>query len=70
MITCIGVGPGDIGFLTQKAASLIGAADVVAGFDAVVNVVGSIIPGRASVITMGYKDQTERTSRGGEGYVA
>ena len=60
MITCIGVGPGDIGFLTQRAASLISEADVVAGFDTVVNFVRSIISADAQVVTMGYKDQTER----------
>jgi len=43
MIICIGAGPGDIGYLTQRGAELIRNADVVAGFDAVVNVVQSII---------------------------
>jgi precorrin-6B methylase 1 len=32
MIICIGAGPGDIGYLTQRGADLIRNADVVAGF--------------------------------------
>jgi len=57
MIICIGAGPGDIGYLTQRGAELIRDADVVAGFDAVVNVVQSIIPPTAEVILMNYRDQ-------------
>jgi len=57
MIICIGAGPGDIGYLTQRGAELIRNADVVAGFDAVVNVVQSIIPPTAEVILMNYRDQ-------------
>lgn len=60
MISCIGVGPGDVSFLTQKGASLLADADVVAGFDAVVKVVETAIPPDAKVITMGYKDQTDK----------
>lgn len=60
MIICIGAGPGDIGFLPQRSAQLIKDADVVAGFDAVVNVVSPLIPDTAQVITMGYKDQTAK----------
>ncbi len=57
MIVCIGAGPGDIGYLTQRGAQLIREADVVAGFEAVLNVVRSIIPETAQVVTMGYRDQ-------------
>lgn len=57
MIICIGAGPGDIGYLTQRGAELIREADVVAGFDAVVNVVQSIIPATAQVVLMNYRDQ-------------
>jgi len=57
MIICIGAGPGDIGYLTQRGAELIRNADVVAGFDAVVNVVQSIIPVTAEVVLMNYRDQ-------------
>ena len=58
MIICIGAGPGDIGYLTQRGAELIRAADVVAGFNAVVDVVRSIIPAQAEVVQMNYRDQT------------
>ncbi|MEB0136836.1 cobalt-precorrin-7 (C(5))-methyltransferase [Actimicrobium sp. CCC2.4] len=57
MIICIGAGPGDIGYLTQRGAALIRDADVVAGFDAVIRVVQSIIPASAEVIKMNYRDQ-------------
>lgn len=58
MIICIGAGPGDIGYLTQRGAELICNADVVAGFDAVVNVVQSLIPATAETVLMNYRDQT------------
>jgi len=35
MICCVGVGPGDLGFLTRRGQELIEGADVVAGFTAV-----------------------------------
>ena len=60
MIICIGAGPGDIGYLTQRGAELIRDADVVAGFEAVLNVVRSLIPAASQVITMGYRDQVEK----------
>lgn len=63
MIICIGAGPGDIGYLTQRGAELIRDADVVAGFDAVVNVVRSLIPPGAEIITMGYRNQVERLAQ-------
>ncbi|ASF46617.1 cobalt-precorrin-7 (C(5))-methyltransferase [Methylovulum psychrotolerans] len=58
MIICIGAGPGDLGYLTRRGAELIGNADVVAGFDAVVNVVASLIPATAQTVLMNYRDQT------------
>lgn len=57
MIICTGVGPGHLDFVTRKASELIENADVVAGFDAVVDVVRPLIPANAEVITMGYRDQ-------------
>ena len=60
MIICIGAGPGDIGYLTQRGAELIRSADMVAGFNAVVKVVESLIPATAEVGTMGYRDQVEK----------
>lgn len=60
MITCIGAGPGDTAYLTQRAMDLIRSAEVVAGFDAVVNLVRALIPASAEVFTMGYKSQVEK----------
>jgi cobalt-precorrin-7 (C5)-methyltransferase len=60
MIVCIGAGPGDIGYLTRRGAELIAEADLIAGFDAVVNVVRALIPASAEVVTMGYRDQTDK----------
>jgi cobalt-precorrin-7 (C5)-methyltransferase len=60
MIYCVGVGPGDLGFLTRRGQGLIEGADVVAGFTAVANLVRSLVKPGARFITMGYKDQVER----------
>ncbi|MBV8415830.1 MAG: cobalt-precorrin-7 (C(5))-methyltransferase, partial [Verrucomicrobia bacterium] len=37
MICCVGAGPGDLGYLTQRGRELIETADVVAGFTTVVD---------------------------------
>jgi cobalt-precorrin-7 (C5)-methyltransferase len=63
MIICIGAGPGDIGYLTQRGADLIRTADVVAGFNAVVEIVRDLIPSAAEVVTMGYRDQVDKLAR-------
>ncbi|MET3130650.1 cobalt-precorrin-7 (C5)-methyltransferase [Oxalobacteraceae bacterium GrIS 1.11] len=60
MIICIGAGPGDIAYLTQRGADLIRNADVVAGFEAVLEVVRGLIPAAAETITMAYRDQVAR----------
>ncbi len=60
MIICIGAGPGDVAYLTQRGAQLIRDADVVAGFEAVLDVVRSLIPATAQTITMGYRDQVAK----------
>jgi cobalt-precorrin-7 (C5)-methyltransferase len=60
MIICIGAGPGDIGYLPQRSARLLREADVVAGFDAVIEVVRPLIAPHAQVVTMGYRDQVSR----------
>jgi cobalt-precorrin-7 (C5)-methyltransferase len=58
MIICIGAGPGDIGYLSQRGAELLRNAEVVAGFDSVINVVESLIPATAQIVTMNYRNQT------------
>lgn len=60
MIIAIGAGPGDLGYLTQRGAALIAEADVVAGFEAVLSVVRSLIPPAAEVVSMGYRDQVDK----------
>jgi precorrin-6y C5,15-methyltransferase (decarboxylating) CbiE subunit len=60
MIICVGAGPGSLDYLTQRGAELVRTADVVAGFEAVVNVVRPLIPTDARVVTMGYRDQTAK----------
>ena len=60
MITCIGAGPGDLGFMTQRGRELIESAEVVAGFTAVVELVRPLIRPGCEVITMGYKDQVAK----------
>lgn len=60
MIVCLGVGPGHLDYLTQRGARLVGEADVVAGFDAVVDVVRPLIAPAATVVTMNYRDQVAR----------
>lgn len=63
MIVCIGVGPGDAGYLTCKGAELLRQADVVAGFDAVVDIVRDLLAPTTQVVTMGYRDQTDQLAR-------
>ena len=57
MICCVGAGPGDLGYLTQRGRELIETADVVAGFTAVVDLVRPLVRRECRIITMGYKDQ-------------
>jgi cobalt-precorrin-7 (C5)-methyltransferase len=60
MIYCVGIGPGDLGYMTQHGRELIEEADVVAGFGAVVEIVKPLILQKSRIVTMGYKDQVER----------
>lgn len=60
MIYCVGVGPGDLEHLTQRGYQLISQAQIVAGFDAVINVITPIISADAIVIPMGYNNQVEQ----------
>ena len=60
MIWCIGVGPGDLGYLTQRGKDLIETADVIAGFTAVVDLVRPRIRPGCRVVNVGYKDQVEK----------
>lgn len=68
MITCVGVGPGDLAYLTRKGESLITGADVVAGFDSVLNMVAPLINKSATVIRMTYRDQVEQMAKVAEAH--
>lgn len=57
MIWAVGIGPGDPELLTLKAKRLIETAEVVAGFEAVLNVVRHLIRGEAMALT--YQNQLE-----------
>jgi cobalt-precorrin-7 (C5)-methyltransferase len=60
MISCVGVGPGHLDYLTFGGARRVEEADVVAGFQYVVDLVRPLLSASALVIAMSYKDQTER----------
>jgi cobalt-precorrin-7 (C5)-methyltransferase len=60
MIVCVGAGPGSLDYLTRRGADLVREADVVAGFDAVVDLVRPLIAPGARVVSMGYRDQTAK----------
>lgn len=60
MIICLGIGPGDMDYLTQKSTTLIREAEVVAGFTTVVEFAQPLISEQAEVVTMGYKDQVTK----------
>lgn len=60
MIVCVGAGPGHLDFLTRRGAELVSNADVVAGFDAVVDVVRPLLLADQQVVTMSYRDQVAK----------
>ena len=53
MICCLGVGPGDLGYLTLRGRELIETAEVVAGFKTVVDLVRPLVRKESQVVTMG-----------------
>jgi cobalt-precorrin-7 (C5)-methyltransferase len=59
MITCIGIGPGSLDYITQRGAEEIRQAEVVAGFDAVLKFVRSLLAPQARIVSMSYRNQTE-----------
>ncbi len=60
MIICIGIGPGDMDYLTRRGAELIRNAEVLAGFSSVVEFAQPLFSEKTPVITMGYKDQVAK----------
>ena len=57
-VTIIGVGPGDNGFLTLKGKQALEEADLVAGFQTVLNVILPFTK-NAEICPMAYRDQEE-----------
>ena len=57
-VTIIGVGPGDNGFLTLKGKQALEEADLVAGFQTVLNVILPFAK-NAEICPMAYRDQEE-----------
>jgi len=56
--TIVAVGPGDNGFLTLKGKQAIENADLVAGFETVLNVIRPFVKG-AELCSMAYRNQEE-----------
>ncbi len=60
MIICTGIGPGHLQYLTALGQQLLSEAEVVAGFDTVLDLVAPLIQTDAVRIGMNYRDQTAR----------
>ena len=62
-VHAVGVGPGNVAFLTPRVRQLIESADVIVGFETVVDVIRDLTD--ATLLTCGYRDeQTALTSFG------
>ena len=60
MIISIGIGPGGIDYVTRRGERLIREAEVVTGFQAVLDFVAELIKPDAEVIPLTYKNQTDQ----------
>ncbi len=60
MLTCVGIGPGDLSYLTQRGAQIVASAEVIAGFSTVIDLVRPLVPAHAQILAMAYRDQTEK----------
>ena len=69
-IHSIGIGPGSLDFLTAKGKALIEQADVVSGFQAVVDIIQPLISKEAKVIILTYKNQTDELNKVADEYKA
>ena len=70
MIWCIGIGPGDVGYLTQRGKELIEQVDLIAGFDAVIAFIRPLIQSKTKIMTMNYKDQITKLEEVAAGHHA
>jgi len=60
-VHAVGVGPGDLDYLTPKARRAVERADVVVGFETVVEIVAGETG--ADLLTCGYRDEAETLER-------
>ncbi len=66
MIYAVGIGPGDPDMLPHKTVLLLQEADVISGFDTVLNLAEKHFNPNAIRISMGYKDQSEKLAQVGK----
>jgi len=62
-VHAVGIGPGGDGFRTGRAEGLLADADVVVGFETVVDHVRDAVAADAAVLTCGYRDEGETLAR-------
>lgn len=60
MITAIGIGPGDPAYMTRQGEALLAQADVVTGFDTILQLADTLIPTRAERVALSYRNQEEK----------
>jgi cobalt-precorrin-7 (C5)-methyltransferase len=65
-VHAVGVGPGNPAFLSREAERLLGEADVVVGFETVVDVVRGETGAGTDLLTCGYRDEAETLAAFGE----
>ncbi|MXR50024.1 cobalt-precorrin-7 (C(5))-methyltransferase [Halovenus sp. WSH3] len=63
-VPAVGIGPGNLAYLTPRGRRAIAEADVVVGFESVVEFVADVIEGEA--LTCGYRDEAETLSAFGD----
>ena len=56
MIYAVGIGPGDPDMMPYKTVKLLNTADVIAGFETLLNIARPHFNPSAEVISMEYKD--------------
>ena len=66
MIYAVGIGPGDPDMLPPKTVLLLKEADVISGFDTVLNLAEKHFNPNAILISMGYKNQSEKIEQVGK----
>jgi cobalt-precorrin-7 (C5)-methyltransferase len=66
MIYAVGIGPGDPDMLPYKTVLLLREADVISGFDTVLNLAEKHFNPKAVRVSMGYKDQSEKLEEVGK----